>query len=242
MKVNVQRTHDKEIYLKEDRYEKPKEIFKVMADLVRHDQVITTDCLVCDFGCAAGEFLYYLVRQFPEAQYTGFDVVPELIEKAREKLPDVRFQSGSVLDRSILPESSVDVAFLLGVLSIFDEFEPCISNMLYWVRPGGRIYVKGIFNKYPADVWVKYRLADDPDPSHREPGWNMFSKASIARFLDDTIGKDKHAFIPFEMPFDLEPNPDDPVRSWTFSDSHHRRLFTNGLSLLCNQEILEIRP
>lgn len=70
----------------------------------------------------------------------------------------------------------------------------------------------------------------------------MFSKASVSRYLEATLGVGKHTFTPFEMPFDLPPNPDDPVRSWTFLDGQNRRLFTNGLSLICNLEILEIRP
>ena len=45
--------------------------------------------------------------------------------------------------------------------------------------------------------------------------------------------------VPFEMPFDLAPQPEDPLRTWTFITGG-RRQFTNGLSLLLNLEILEI--
>ena len=136
----------------------------------------------------------------------------------------------------------LDISFLLGVHIIFDEFETCFSNVLHWIRKGGRIFVFSMFNPYPIDVWIYYRRIDDPDPNRREIGWNTFSKASISRFLDATIGKGKHRFIPFELPFDLPPHPDDPVRTWTFMDSNGKRLFTNGLSLICNVEILEIMP
>lgn len=109
-------------------------------------------------------------------------------------------------------------------------------------RRGGVIYVFGALNEYPVDMWVKYRRADDPDRAHREPGWNLFSKASISAFLDAHIGPQDHRFIPFELPIDLAPHDGDPIRAWTFKDSEGRRWTTNGLQLLTNEHILEIRP
>ena len=242
MDVHVKRTHDKAIYLKEDRYENPKEMFKVLAARAVASGALKKGSVVADIGCATGEFLYYLRSCFSDAEYHGYDVVPELLEKAERKVPGVAFHLGSVLDRKALAPASVDVAFLIGVMRIFDEFEPCLDNLLHWARPGGRIYVAGLFNPYPIDVWVKYRLSDDADPNHREPGWNMFSIASVSRYLDSCVGAGRYLFTPFELPFDLDPHAGDPVRTWTFRDSCGRRLFTNGLSLLCHIEILEISP
>jgi SAM-dependent methyltransferase len=236
--LNIERTHDKNIYLQEDRYAQPKEYFKAIAKLMRDSEVVKPGSRVVDLGCAAGEFLYYLAEQFPQAECHGYDVVGELLEKGREKVPGVTFKSGSVLDEALLEADSVDVALLLGVHQIFDDFETCIGNLLSWTRKGGRIYVIGLFNSFPIDVWVKYRLVDDPDPLHREPGWNIFAKESVSRFLNERGVR--FSFSPFEMPFDLPPNEDDPVRTWTFLAGDGQRLLTNGLSLLCNQEILEI--
>ena len=239
--VRVQRTRDKQTYLKESRYEQPKEIFKLLRDRSVRDGALQDGATVRDFGCAAGEFLYHLSRTFPSADYWGYDPVPELLDKARQQVPGVAFEPGSVLDDDLVPAESTDLAFMLGVHSIFDEFEPCLSNLIRWTRRGGRIYVFGMFNPHPIDVWVKYRPVGHPNPDHREPGWNIFSKASVAHFLDATLGAGKHDFTRFEMPFQLDADPSDPVRSWTFVDSQGRRLFTNGLSLICNLEILEIR-
>lgn len=238
----IKRTHDKQVYLAESRYDEPKELFKVTASFVRQSGVVQPGSLLCDFGCAAGEFLYYARQQFPSAKCRGFDVVDELVAKARSKVAGVEFRLGSVLDRDLMPAASVNVSCLLGVLSIFDEFQPAFENLLYWTRPGGRVYVSALFNPYPVDVWVTYRLADDPNLEHRESGWNMFSKALVSQFLDKAVGQGKYTFTRFEMPFDLPPHPDDPVRTWTFLDRDGRRQLTNGLSLICNPEILEIRP
>ncbi|MBI4322980.1 MAG: class I SAM-dependent methyltransferase [Candidatus Omnitrophica bacterium] len=239
--INVARTHDKAIYLADEYYERPKEVFKVAYAQAQASGALMPGAQVGDFGCAAGQFLAYLKRQVPDAHYTGYDVVPELLAQARRKVPGVTFREGSVLDRALLPEASLDIAFLLGVHSIFDAFEPCLSNLLFWTKPGGRVYVFGGFNPHPIDVWVKYRLVDDPDPEHREPGWNLFSKASFSRYLDVHVGPERHTFIPFELPFDLPPRADDPVRTWTMRDAEQRRLLTNGLCLVMRFELLEIR-
>ena len=237
-----QRTHDKAIYLKENRYDRPKEIFKVLGDLTERDGPVKKGAVMADFGCAAGEFLYFLGQRFPETERLGFDLVPELIAKAETMVPGAKFTVGSVLDRFLTAEASIDYAYLQGVLSIFDEFETTLDNLIAWTRPGGRIYVFGVFNPFPVDVWVRYRLADDPHRDHREPGWNMFSKKSISDFLNKRLGAGRHYYQPFAMPFDLEKQDDDPVRSWTMKDEAGARLFTNGLSLLLNLEVLVIRP
>lgn len=238
----IKRTHDKQIYLNEDRYDSPKEIFKILSRLAAEENVIRKGSTVCDFGCATGEFLYFLHGKFPQAKCVGFDAVPDLLERARKKVPGVEFRLGSVLDEGLLPKASVDVAFMLGVHSLFDEFETVFSNLQRWTTPGGCIYIFGLFNPYPVDVWIKYRLPDDPIPGHLEPGWNLFSKTSVSRYLDRTLGQGRYIFHPFEMPFDLPKHPNDPVRTWTFMDGEKRRQFVNGLSLICNLEILELRP
>lgn len=239
---NISRTHDKEIYLKENRHEQPKEIFKKLSSMTQRSEVLKPGSVLVDFGCAAGEFLYHLSQTFLQVNLYGYDVIPELLTKGRTMVPSATFRNGSVLDRDLLPAQNLDVAYMLGVHSIFNDFAPCFSNLIHWTKPGGRIFVFGLFNPYPADVWVHYRMVDDPDRSHLEPGWNIFAKESVSKFLDNKIGSGKHSFTSFEMPFDLNHDPIDPIRSWTFTDAAGQRILTNGLSLLCNLEILEIRP
>lgn len=237
----VQRTHDKAVYLQEDRYEHPKEIFKMIFRQVQASGGLRSGEMACDFGCAAGEFLYYLHREAPQARYTGFDIVPELLEKARTRVPGPEFRLGSVLDRGLLPEASIDVALMVGVHEIFDDFRPSFSHLLRWTRPGGRIFIFGGFNPFPVDVWIQYRLVDAHPAAHREAGWNRFAKTSVSRYLDEALGPGRHAFLPFELPFDLAPHPEDPIRTWTVLDAHQRRLLTNGLLVLVRLELLEIR-
>jgi SAM-dependent methyltransferase len=244
MAINVQRTHDHKIYLNEDRYAEPvvKEIHKTLASNAIESGVLQNGSIVCDFGCATGEFEYHLSSRFPDAEYHGYDVVPELVNKARQMVPNGVFEEGSVLNEKLLAPNFADISFMIGVHAGFDDFVPSFSNLINWTKKGGRIYVFGPFNPYPVDVWAVCRRADDSDPTHREPGWNIFSKATVGQFLDEAVGKGNYEFRAFEMPFDLPPHADDPLRSWTFLDQQGRRQLTSGLGLTFPMEFLEIRP
>lgn len=241
MSSNVQRTHDKDLYLEENRYDNPKEISKLILNMIKETGVLQPGIRVNDVGCAAGEYLYFMHREFPGAYYTGFDIVPELLEKAHLKVPSADFKIGSILDHDLIIERSSDITILSGVHPIFDDIEPILSNLVRWTKTGGLVYMSGSFNPYPVDVWVKYRRTDDPDPDHLEPGWNQFSKITVSRIVEKLVGKGKHRFTPFEMPFDIPAHPNDPIRAWTFLDADGNRHHMNGLSLIVNREVLEIQ-
>ena len=238
--TRVERTHDKQIYLAEEHDERPKETVKMILRRVADHGGIPSGATVCDFGCAGGELLAHLHREAPGASYIGYDIVPELLEKARRRVSGASFVQGSVLDRGLRPGASLDIAIMVGVHTIFDAVEPLLANLLRWTRPGGRVYVLGPFNPFPVDVWVTYRLCDDPDPDHREPEWNLFSTTSVSRYLDQRLGPGRHTYTPFELPFDVLPRPDDPARTWTMRDPQGRRILTNGLSLLLRPALLDI--
>ena len=139
--IQESRTHDKDIYLAERRYEQPKEPTKTIVELVTRFSWASAECTVADFGCAAGEFLYWFNRTSPKAYCTGYDVIPELLARGREEVPSVGFLSGSVLDSGLIQDASLDIAFMFGVHSMFDEFEPCLGNLLQR-EPPRRSYLR----------------------------------------------------------------------------------------------------
>ncbi len=247
--VDSRRTHDQEIYLKEDRYDHPKQYFFKLKEYLEKANLPGPGDRIGDFGCATGELLYFMQSAFPSADYVGFDVVPELLERARRRVSGVDFRPGSVTDAALLQPESLDIAFMMGVHSIFDEIEPWLLNLLSWVRRGGRIYVFGLFNDFPVDVLIKYRNISDqsswegalPPAIHPpwESGWNVFSKKHVTQVLTK-MSVQSHDFHRFEMPFDLPPHQGDPVRTWTMQDIHGNRWLTNGLNLLCPFYFLEI--
>ena len=51
---------------------------------------------ILDIGCATGDFLYYLKGLYPDGEFTGIDVMPELLEQARSEVPSVKFSTGNI--------------------------------------------------------------------------------------------------------------------------------------------------
>ena len=235
----IVRTHDK-FYLKENRYKKTKQFFKDVIEMIKKVAITDTEMIISDYGCAAGEFPYALRDEFPTAKIEGYDLLENLIEKARLEVPDVDFFVGSITDQSLCEKNHSNVTLCIGVLSIFDAFEPIISNLLHWTKPGGHVFLQGLFNDFPIDVNIKYNLSANYGNSELEAGWNFFSKESVARWLGTQSEVANFEFIDFQIELDLEPQSD-PVRSWTIKDEHGRRILTNGLCIMQPHSILHIQ-
>jgi len=236
----IKRTHDKEIYLNENRLTDTKEYFKLLVNRSIDSGVLRPQSHVADIGCATGEFLYYLSQRSPQTKIYGADIISEFIDRAKESIPSGHFIEGSVTQSDLYPTNSFDITYLLGVAQIFDQWEDIYENIVNWTKPGGRAYVFGPFNQYEVDVWVKYKLCSDPELEHREPGWNIISQKSIGTFLDKNPKVKNYQFTSFEMPFDIKAKKNDPIRTWTFKQEDGQRMLTNGLSIIPQYAILEI--
>ena len=236
--IIIQRSHDS-FYLNENRYDEPKELFKFIMDRAVSNNVSFEEKSLCDYGCAAGEFLFYINKLFPKAKLSGFDILPELIEKCAIYVPSASLEVGSVLETNSERENSSDISFLVGVHSIFDEFEDCFKNLISWTKPGGKIYIAGMFNPFPVDVLVKYKMAQEYNENIYESGWNIFSQASVAEFLRKNSKVKSYSFEKFDLSIDLS-RQEDPVRSWTIKDFNGSRLIVNALCIIQPHYLLEI--
>lgn len=236
-KNSIIRTHDR-LYLKENRYDKPKEMFKFIEKIAFKNN--KNNELVCDIGCAAGEFLYFLKRKHPNSILTGADIRTDLLLKAKRKLPKIKFLKGSVTKKNLFKENSFNKIFLIGVHPIFDNFEPCFANVIKWTKKKGNIFICDLMNPFPVDVLIKYKLTKNYKSSKFESGWNIFSRESISLFLKKNKKVKSFKFYNFEMPFDLKKQKD-PIRSWTFKTNRNQRLMFNGLCVVQNQTLLSIK-
>ena len=55
------------------------------------DKVFEPFKYILDFGCANGELIKAMKPMFPDYEYIGYDISPEMIAAAREHVPDARF-------------------------------------------------------------------------------------------------------------------------------------------------------
>ena len=75
---------------------------------------------ILDVGCGFGDLYSFLKREGilsrHKIRYTGFDISPKLLEVARKKHPDARFELKDILEERHLPRS--DYIFSSGVFNI----------------------------------------------------------------------------------------------------------------------------
>jgi ubiquinone/menaquinone biosynthesis C-methylase UbiE len=233
------RTHD-ELYLKENRHKKPKEMFKFILKNSLGEENFDKSLKILDVGCAAGEFLHYVKKKTSIDDLSGMDIRPELLNKAKGLLKHVKFYKKDVLKNNSFKISTFDTIFMIGVHPIFDDFKKPFNNLIKWTKKRGKLYICDMFNPYPVDVIIRYKLAKNNKSEQYETGWNNFSILSVSNFLKKNKKIKSFSFKKFDMPFDLKKNKSDPVRSWTIKEKKNTRLMTNGLCIIQNQILLTI--
>jgi SAM-dependent methyltransferase len=55
------------------------------------------DASILDVGCGVGHFAKWLMENGFEGEYTGVDLLPEMVERARELNPGMRFETCDIL-------------------------------------------------------------------------------------------------------------------------------------------------
>lgn len=232
--MNVERTHDK-FYLDEAR--RKKEYFKILYNYIRTDTENQKVSDLLDIGCATGDFLFYAKDELPNFNLFGLEVMPELAKKI-DFGPNVLV--GNILDKDSLPKRKFDIITMLGVISIFDDFQPVLDNILTLMKEDSVCYIFGIFNPEDLDVIIKSRKSSEAPlaSSVFESGWNCFSKKSIELYLAKKNVRCE--FIPFDLGLKIEKNKDDPLRSWTEGDVNSFYIVKNGLQLIHNFYFLKI--
>ncbi len=98
---------------------------------------------VLDLGCGTGQLTRLIADNVRAEEIVGVDLTPEMIEKARSKLPEtygqkVRFliSKGESLD---LPTDYFDLATSAFTLRNVQDIELVLSEMKRVVKPGGKV-------------------------------------------------------------------------------------------------------
>ncbi len=84
---------------------------------------------VLDVGCGLGDFYAYLRQQDIETTYTGLDLTPAMIDRARERFPQVRLHTGNLLEYDG-PGADVVVASGLFAFVNLAQVVPMLQRMV----------------------------------------------------------------------------------------------------------------
>jgi SAM-dependent methyltransferase len=99
---------------------------------------------VIDIGCGAGvDTLFAALMVGPGGRVVGIDITPEMVERAKAnlkqvKLPNVSFHQASA-DQLDFPPEGFDVAISNGVLNLVANKERALAEIYKVLKPGGRL-------------------------------------------------------------------------------------------------------
>jgi len=138
---------------------------------------------VVDIGCGPGNSTELLVQRWPDAEVSGFDTSPDMIEKARARLPNVTF---GLADASVWqPDKPVDVIFANAVFQWLPEHPAIFQRLMGFLSPHGTLAVQ-----MPDNLG---------EPSHRE----MRETAAEMPFADKLKGAAREPLPPVSFYYDL---------------------------------------
>ena len=235
MFIEGRRIADEDIYLKEDRYDNPKENHKFLSKIILQIP-LSKEASLLDVGCATGEFIYYLKSQDPNMKLYGMDISEKMVLHARKMVKGTQFRIQSILNPPLWSGENFDFVVCNGVLSIFDDIEEQLGNLIMTAAPDGRVLVFDPFNEDPIDLIMRYRRVSEA-VGEWETGWNCFSQRTIENIA--LTFKKSVRWHKFRLPFSIDKG-EDPMRSWTIKTEKDNHQIVVGTKQLIGRYVAEI--
>ncbi len=107
---------------------------------------LTERSKVLEVGCGSGVFSVEVARRLPHGHLELFDLQPEMLAKARQKVEAagltrrVGYTQGDARELA-LATTGFDVAFLVAVLGEIPEPHKCLARLTRVIRPGGLLSI-----------------------------------------------------------------------------------------------------
>jgi SAM-dependent methyltransferase len=96
---------------------------------------------VLEVGCGSGYGAALLSTLNPRS-YSGFDFMPEQVERARMRMPGVDFSVKDAANMADIPTWSKDTVVVFGVLHHIPEWKAAARECYRVLRPGGEMYIE----------------------------------------------------------------------------------------------------
>jgi trans-aconitate 2-methyltransferase len=123
--------------------------------------------LVVDLGCGPGNSTELIVARFPQAEVIGLDSSPDMLRKARERLPNCKFVQADIA--SWTPQGQTDLIFSNAVLQWLPDHQPVMRRVLEALPSGGVLAVQMPDNtrepalRFQREVGESEAWRDDPE-------------------------------------------------------------------------------
>jgi trans-aconitate 2-methyltransferase len=96
--------------------------------------------LAVDLGCGPGNSTELLVARYPQSEVVGLDSSPDMLRKARERLPKLTFVEADIAAWS--PQPQTDLLFSNAVMQWLPNHTAVLRRLLEALGPGGVLAVQ----------------------------------------------------------------------------------------------------
>ncbi len=96
--------------------------------------------LVVDLGCGPGNSTELLVERYPQSQVMGLDSSPDMLRKARERLPNCSFVHADLADWK--PEPGTDLIFGNAVMQWLPQHPAIMRRLIEEMAPGAVLAIQ----------------------------------------------------------------------------------------------------
>jgi trans-aconitate 2-methyltransferase len=96
--------------------------------------------LAVDLGCGPGNSTELLVERYPQSEVMGLDSSPDMLRKARERLPQLKFIEADI--ETWTPEPHTDLLFSNAVMQWLPDHATVLRRLLEKLSPGGVLAVQ----------------------------------------------------------------------------------------------------
>lgn len=201
----------------QEKYSKtPRESDRALLDLMSAEMTklaAKSDAKLLDIGCSNGNFLRLLKGHWPNLEYWGGDIQPEVIDRCRKEpsLAGIHFEIMNGRDMSAWP--SYDVIVANAVLFRFDEqsyLEIC-TQLARHLKNDGVLFAFDFHHRHEQDLTIVERSTWHPE------GLTLnFRSMKTTTSLLTRAGFRDVRYHPFNIGIDL-PAHKDPVNIGTFT-------------------------
>ncbi|MBN2391459.1 MAG: class I SAM-dependent methyltransferase [Anaerolineae bacterium] len=133
--------------------------FGVIRRQLRRSQIQLQGKAVLDAGCASGYSTQVIARMFRPASLYAFDLMPEQIERARQRGVEANFFVGDIATME-LPDAQFDAAFTFGVFHHVPVWTEAVAEVYRVLKPGG-VLVGGEMRRTKDGAFTWAQFAQD---------------------------------------------------------------------------------
>ncbi|MGU3574442.1 trans-aconitate 2-methyltransferase [Brucellaceae bacterium C25G] len=115
---------------------------------------------IVDIGCGPANSTELLFKRWPEAKISGFDSSPDMIEKARKRMPQLDFQLGNV--ETFQPAPETDLLFSNAVFQWVPDHIEQMQRLFRSLKTGAIMAIQMPDNLREATHQSMIKIAQDP--------------------------------------------------------------------------------